>query len=130
MTCHLISHTIPLSTYDIIIVLYRLNFDYDMRRSSEEGPYSDLIPFDARDVWRFTLEFDDRYEQNLWWADVSTFVNMGRNHRDRCWPWKKGNKLPYKRKANDMPLTGHGPNGEFVSTFICQVDMQVLYGTL
>ena len=39
------------------------------------------------------------------------FVNMGRNHRDRCWPWKKGNKLPYKRKANDMPLTGHGPNG-------------------
>ena len=45
---------------------------------------------------------------------MSTFVNMGRNHRDRCWPWKKGNKLPYKRKANDMPLTGHGPNGEFV----------------
>jgi hypothetical protein len=66
MTCHLISHTIPLSTYDIIIVLYRLNFDYDMRRSSEEGPYSDLIPFDARDVWRFTVEFDDRYEQNMW----------------------------------------------------------------
>lgn len=52
------------------------------------------------------------------WADVSTFVNMGRNHRDRCWPWKKGNKLPYKRKANDMPLTGHGPNGEFVVPYI------------
>ncbi len=50
----------------ILLLLYRLNFDYDMRRSSEEGPYSDLIPFDARDVWRFTVFFDDRYEQNLW----------------------------------------------------------------
>mmetsp|Transcript_11520 Transcript_11520/g.16519 ORF Transcript_11520/g.16519 Transcript_11520/m.16519 type:complete len:287 (+) Transcript_11520:128-988(+) len=90
----------------------RLNFDYDMRRSTEDGPWADLIPFDARDVWRFAVTFDDRYESNMWWADVHSFVNMGRDHRPRCWPWAKGDILPFKRKAADMPITGHGPNGE------------------
>lgn len=91
----------------------RLNFDYDMRRSTEEGPFNDLIPFDARDVWRFVIVFDDRYEENLWWADKHSFMNMGRDHRPRCWPWGKGNELPYKRRDADMPLTGNGPNGEW-----------------
>lgn len=83
-----------------------------MRRSTEDGPWSDLIPFDGRDVWRFVVTLDDRYEANMWWADVQSFVNMGRDHRPRCWPWGKGNKLPYKRKNSDMPMTGHGPNGK------------------
>lgn len=83
-----------------------------MRRSTEDGPWIDLIPFDARDVWRFAVTFDDRYEVNMWWADVDSFVNMGRDHRPRCWPWAKGDILPFKRKAADMPITGHGPNGE------------------
>mmetsp|Transcript_10207 Transcript_10207/g.16816 ORF Transcript_10207/g.16816 Transcript_10207/m.16816 type:complete len:289 (+) Transcript_10207:131-997(+) len=90
----------------------RLNFDYDMRRSSEDGPWIDLIPFDARDVWRFVVTFDDRYEVNMWWADKNSFMNMGRDHRPRCWPWAKGDILPFNRKNSDMPITGHGPNGE------------------
>mmetsp|Transcript_17651 Transcript_17651/g.26803 ORF Transcript_17651/g.26803 Transcript_17651/m.26803 type:complete len:107 (+) Transcript_17651:782-1102(+) len=83
-----------------------------MRRSTEDGPWGDFIPFDARDVWRFEVLFDDRYEVNMWWADVHSFVNMGKEHRPRCWPWGKGDILPFKRKASDMPITGHGPNGE------------------
>jgi len=37
----------------------RLSFDYDMHRGFEEPPWNDGIPFDGRDIWRFTLVFDD-----------------------------------------------------------------------
>ena len=93
-------------------IIYRLNFDYDMRRSKEDGPWIDLIPFDARDVWRFVVSVDDRYETNMWWADPNSFVNMGRDHRPRCWPWAKGDKLPFSRRKSDLPITGRGPNGK------------------
>ena len=106
-TCAILNNnTIPSFVY------HRLNFDYDMRRSTEDGPWGDMIPFDARDVWRFVLSLDDRYETNMWWADVDSFVNLGREHRPRCWPWGKGEILPFQRKASDMPMTGRGPNGK------------------
>ena len=74
----------------------RLNFDYDIRRGSEEGPWTDGIPFDGRDIWQFTLVADDSLEQ-LWRADPYSFVNLGPAHRPRCWPWSNENALPYQR---------------------------------
>eukprot|EP00956_Cyclotella_meneghiniana_P043075 scaffold251771_cov103-Cyclotella_meneghiniana.AAC.5 len=88
----------------------RLNFDYEIRRGSEEGPWADHIPFDGRDVWRFVLIADDSM-RNIWHAEPNSFVNLGRNQRNRCWPWSEGNELPFKRPKNDMPLKGHGPQG-------------------
>ena len=126
----LVNDTLLSSTHN------RLNFDYDMRRSSEDGPWIDLIPFDARDVWRFVVTFDDRYEVNMWWADKNSFMNMGRDHRPRCWPWAKGDILPFNRKTSDMPITGHGPNGKcsnrgrlIVSVLVCDIlsNVQLVY---
>ncbi|KAL7480312.1 hypothetical protein ACHAW6_006003 [Cyclotella cf. meneghiniana] len=88
----------------------RLNFDYDIRRGSNEGPWLDRIPIDGRDVWRFVLIADDSMA-NIWRADIESFSNLGRNHRVRCWPWSEGNTLPFERPPHDLPLIGTGPNG-------------------
>lgn len=79
----------------------RLNFDYDMRRGLEEGPWIDGIPFDGRDIWQFTLVADDSKEC-MWRADPLSFVNLGPVHRPRCWPWSNDNALPYQRYAFSM----------------------------
>ena len=83
---------------------------FKQHSGSEEGPLADHIPFDGRDVWRFVLIADDSM-RNIWHADPNSFVNLGRNQRNRCWPWSEGNELPFKRPKNDMPLKGHGPQG-------------------
>lgn len=70
----------------------------------------DCIPFDGRDVWRFVLVADDSME-NIWRADNESFVNLGRSHRNRCWPWSEGSTLPFERPGHDLPLLGAGPNG-------------------
>jgi hypothetical protein len=50
--------------------------------------------------------------QNIWRVDPNSFVNLGRNQRNRCWPWMDAsNDLPYGRPRQDMPLKGHGPKG-------------------
>eukprot|EP01082_Thalassiosira_pseudonana_P005710 g5660.t1 g5660 contig2:1000675-1002217(-) len=73
-----------------VVVEGRLNFDYEMRRGSENGPWADLIPFDGRDLWQFTLINNDSHEDNMWQADPASFVNLGREERARCWPWSEG----------------------------------------
>eukprot|EP00804_Cyclotella_cryptica_P001516 CCRYP_003727-RC/>CCRYP_003727-RC protein AED:0.06 eAED:0.06 QI:121/1/1/1/0.5/0.4/5/2078/296 len=88
----------------------RLNFDYDIRRGSDDGPWLDCIPFDGRDVWRFILVADDSME-NIWRADTDSFINLGRSRRERCWPWAEGNTLPFERPSHDLPLRGAGPDG-------------------
>ena len=76
--------------------LIRLNFDYDIRRGTEDGPWVDGIPFDGRDICQFTLVADDSME-NVWRVDPSSFVILGAVHRPRCWPWSNANVLPYDR---------------------------------
>ena len=71
----------------------------------------DGIPFDGRDVWQFVLVANDRFD-NIWRLDHSSFVNLGRNCRPRCWPWSNDNVLPYPRSGKDKPLRGQGPNGK------------------
>jgi hypothetical protein len=78
----------------------RLNFVFDRRRSSEEGPWGDGIPFDARDVWRFKLRFDDHLD-HMWTLDVESLENLGRDVRPRCWPWSEGTELPFERCDHD-----------------------------
>jgi len=94
-----------------VVVEGRLNFDYEMRRGSENGPWADLIPFDGRDLWQFTLINNDSHEDNMWQADPASFVNLGRKERARCWPWSEGDELPFRRTGADAPMTGNGPNG-------------------
>lgn len=90
----------------------RLNFDYDIRRGTEEGPWLDHIPFDGRDVWQFTLVADDSFE-NLWRADPSSFVNLGRERHVRCWPWCEEDVLSFERSGVDAPFRGNGPDGKW-----------------
>jgi len=97
-----------------VVVEARLNFDYDARRGREEGPWSDLIPIDGRDVWRFTMVFNDEYEEDAWHAIPSSFQNMGPNYRNRCWPWTDSQLLPYARTGVDAPVYGSGPSGEIL----------------
>ena len=56
----------------------------------------------------------------MWRVDPLTFVNLGRTHRPRCWPWSESNVLPFERlgKGNDAPLHGPGPNGA-ISAHTC-----------
>ena len=55
---------------------------------------------------------DDSLE-NMWRVVPTSFVNMGRDHRPRCWPWSDENELPYGRNGVDKPLRGgSGPNGK------------------
>lgn len=98
-------------TFGILLFNTRLNFDYDIRRGTEEGPWIDAIPFDGRDVWQFTLVADDSLE-NMWRADPASFVNLGPAHRPRCWPWSNDVELPYGRSGADKDLRGPGPNGK------------------
>lgn len=79
----------------------------------------DGIPFDGRDAWGFTLVFDDSFK-NAWRVDPLSFVNLGPNHRHRCWPWSESNVLPFERmgRGNDAPLRGPGPNGA-ISAHTC-----------
>ncbi|KAL7549610.1 hypothetical protein ACHAWF_012872 [Thalassiosira exigua] len=112
-----IVHTLGALHGQRVVCEGRLNFDYDMRRGSDEGPWIDGIPFDGRDVWQFALVADDSME-NLWRADPSSFINLGPAHRPRCWPWSDGNLLPYQRTGTDAPLLGPGPNGA-ISVHIC-----------
>ncbi|KAL7479904.1 hypothetical protein ACHAW6_005623 [Cyclotella cf. meneghiniana] len=89
----------------------RLNFDYDIRRGSENGPWNDLIPIDGRDTWRFTLAYNDQYDDDAWHSIPNSFVNLGRNARNRCWPWTADHVLPYRRTGADAPVWGNGPGG-------------------
>ena len=89
----------------------RLNFDYDIRRGSENGPWADLIPIDGRDVWRFTLAYNDQYDDDAWHSIPNSFVNLGRHARNRCWPWTADHVLPYRRTGADAPTWGNGPGG-------------------
>ena len=98
-------------TFGILLCYTRLNFDYDIRRGTEEGPWIDAIPFDGRDVWQFTLVADDSLE-NMWRTDPASFVNLGPAHRPRCWPWSNDADLPYGRTGTDKDLRGPGPNGK------------------
>jgi hypothetical protein len=91
--------------------LSRLNFDYDIRRGNENGPWADLIPIDGRDTWRFTLAYNDQYDDEAWRAVPSSFVNLGRESRNRCWPWTSDEVLPYRRTGADAPVWGNGPGG-------------------
>jgi len=79
----------------------------------------DGIPFDGRDVWGFTLVCDDSLE-NMWRVDPLSFVNLGSNHRPRCWPWSDSDVLPFERlgEGNDAPLIGPGPNGAISRTLV------------
>lgn len=95
----------------------RLNFDYDIRRSTEEGPCRDCIPFDARDIWRFVIAADDSME-NMWHVIPSSFENLGRDRRVRCWPWSGLNSLPFLRPKVDAPMRGSGPDG-VISVHTC-----------
>lgn len=66
-----------------------------MRRGDPEGPtWADGIPFDGRDVWQFTVMFNDHME-NKWILKPNSFRNLGRNCRPRCWPWSNEEDLPY-----------------------------------
>jgi len=78
----------------------RLNFDHDMRRGSDDGPWSDGIPFDGRDVYRWTMVFNEHLV-NKWTLDKESFVNLGRERRPRCWPWSNEDELPYERTGID-----------------------------
>ncbi len=89
----------------------RLNFDYDSRRGSDDGPWMDGIPFDGRDIWRFSMIADDSQEF-IWHADPASFSNLGQYQRFRCWPWSEDDDLPFRRSGVDSPAHGHGPNGE------------------
>ena len=82
-----------------------------MRRGREEGPWSDLIPVDGRDIWRFTLAYNDQYDDDCWHAISDSFENLGPNHRNRCWPWTNDHALPYRRTGADAPVWGNGPGG-------------------
>lgn len=90
----------------VFFISFRLNFDYDIRRGTEDGPWVDGIPFDGRDIWQFTLVADDSME-NLWRADPSSFVSLGPMHRPRCWPWSNDNDLPYERCVLHAMLNHH-----------------------
>ena len=98
----------------------RLHFDYEIRRgrSNKDGPWKDRIPFDGRDVWRFVLVADDSME-HIWRVDPDSFVNMGRNQRNRNWPWSDGNDLPYQSPEKDLELKGFGPKGS-LPVHICK----------
>ena len=104
----------------LITVHNRLNFDYDMRRGTDCGPWNDGkkiqavivfihhclygtqlsfipgIPFDGRDVVQFYLIADDSLD-NMWRAEPTSFLNLGPDHRPRCWPWSNDTVLPYER---------------------------------
>ena len=93
-------------TFITTIILYhhfsnRLNFDYEMRRPTEQGPWPDHIPIDGRDIWRFILIADDS-RSNIWRADPASFVNLGQDQRNRCWPWSDGDVLPFERQSAVM----------------------------
>lgn len=90
----------------------RLNFDYDMRRGSEEGPWGDNIPFNGHDVWQFTLRANDSMV-NLWTIVHQSFRNLGSNRHPRCWPWSNEEELPYAHDGIDH-FTPDGPNGIIV----------------
>ena len=81
-----------------ITVQARLNFDYDLPRGTENGPWADGIPVDGRDVWQFDLIADDSM-QNMLIADTASFQNLGRKVRPRCWPWSLDNELPLPRSG-------------------------------
>ena len=87
--------------FNIIFDLIRLNFDTDMYRGTDDGPWQDGIPFDGRDIYQFVLQFND-ISQNKWCLeDAKTFVNLGSGQRVRCWPWSNQEVLPYKRSGVD-----------------------------
>lgn len=84
-----------------IVVQARLNFDQDIRRGTEEGPWADIIPLDGRDIWEYTLVADDS-KYNMLEADMSSFRNLGRNVQPRCWPWSLDRELPFQRQGVDF----------------------------
>merc|ERR1712146_796188 len=82
----------------------RLNFDYDFRRSTEDGPWADGIPFDGRDVWRFTIVADDS-KNDVWMVKSGTLRNLGPDSSyPRCWPWSEDDQLPRCRPPVDVPF--------------------------
>jgi len=89
-----------------ITVQARLNFDYDLKRSTSSGPWDDGIPVDGRDVWQFDLIVDESMKNKLV-ADLRSFRNLGRKVQPRCWPWSQENVLPVKRGAHQKEFSPH-----------------------
>lgn len=73
---------------------------FTVRRGSEEGPWTDGIPFDGREVWQFALALND-HKENMWIVQPNSFRNLGRCRHPRCWPWSNGNELPYEHTGVD-----------------------------
>lgn len=96
----------------------RLNYNWDQKRGTNEGPWNDEIPFDGRDAWQLTLVADDSKE-NVWNFKPGSLVNLGRDRYPRCWPWSNDTELPYERdgidrfnpKRNFRPAMCLGPFG-------------------
>eukprot|EP00523_Entomoneis_sp_CCMP467_P017314 CAMPEP_0168804986 /NCGR_PEP_ID=MMETSP0726-20121227/798_1 /TAXON_ID=265536 /ORGANISM="Amphiprora sp., Strain CCMP467" /LENGTH=208 /DNA_ID=CAMNT_0008856847 /DNA_START=117 /DNA_END=743 /DNA_ORIENTATION=- len=78
----------------------RLHFDQDMKRANDGGPWPDGIPFDGRDIWQFTLIFDDT-KASKWVLKPDSLINLGRDRHPRCWPWSNEMELPYTRDGVD-----------------------------
>lgn len=72
-----------------------------VHRGSEEGPWADELPFDGRDVWQFTLEFDDHMHNKWVIKQPDLFHNLGSDRHPRCWPWSNEDELPYERPDRD-----------------------------
>lgn len=85
-----------------------------VRRGNEEGPWSDGIPIDGRDVWQFTLVLNDHME-NMWVVEKESFRNLGPDRRPRCWPWSTETELPYERSGVDS----HDINDEYYLIHYC-----------
>lgn len=101
----------------------RLNFDWDMRRGTDDGPWSDSIPFDGRDIWRFSLVADDS-AGCMWIPDPASFVNLGHgattHRRPRGWPWNDAvDELPYPRTGTDLPFHARRSGRGTILTHMC-----------
>jgi hypothetical protein len=77
-----------------------------MKRATDDGPWSDGIPFDGRDVWQFTLVFNDT-KNCKWVLKPDSMVNLGRERHPRCFPWSNEQELPYARDGVDR----YSPDG-------------------
>lgn len=67
----------------------------------------------------------DDSQECIWHADPSSFTNLGRYQKPRCWPWSEGDDLPFERSGVDAPVHGHGPKGEL--SVICGFTMLLLF---
>lgn len=102
-----------------VVCAVRLNYNWDMQRGNDEGPWDDGIPFDGRDVWQVTLIADDS-KSHYWVYKPGSLVNLGRDRFPRCWPWSDVNESPYERdgvdrlQAGDSGISFFSPDWPFV----------------